>query len=982
MRRHVPLVILSLAFLSLIQTSVWSQATNPAQFFEESFGALNRKAAATRAFDDDLELAQQIFDATETLKTDAAVPVAVYLLDRVFSLAIADAAGYDLALDAMEHRIKIMPAEAETTRQRTEQALRRAYVRERGEAKTAAGIRLADYLTMLGDLRAASSDFGGAARLYVQAQRFAKDVESPSLPDIEAKAIAAADREKLEQRIEQAQERFIEGVSRAAAADELVNIYLLEFNEAGEAAKYASGGTDESAKQFVPLLLRDPEDVGATALKLGQWCETLATRAPAKTKLAWYLQSRIYSELFFTDATSSELDRLKASITLKRVKAEIAKLDPEYTKTVAPVDYHGEVDLLKDIALDRYKVAGLWSKGEVAPANPEAANADAADAKPDNPNAVVANPVIAHALADRAQLMLPARPQDTYELSVEFERTAGDGEVAIQFPVGDRSVRLVLGGWQGKAAGLYPMATDQPSQVAGGPVKNKTTVTPHALSNDKRYRVKVRVDRTKTTHAVAVEFEGNTLIRWSGMASEFSDDPDHALDHPQAIGLIAKQADVVFKVAKLKPIRGDAIILPKPSTLFERGVITKRDGTVDLLELWDNKKDVIDGTWSVADGVLTAVPGRQNIGRTLLPVMPVSDYSLHVEFTRVADQNADAPLIYLPWGDNAVAFVCIYNRKRETGHAGLAAIDGKAVDEGPASVPHKGFVVGKKYVLDARLKKDGDDVAIEIDLDGEAYLRWKGKPELLAVPATIPLKDNRTLGLGCQFGNITLEKIHFKSTAGDAPLTRQAAAPAVAVAAVTDTKAVFPLKHIDMQRDRAGGTWQLAGDRLVTEVRGLNAMSLLSLPVRPKGDYKLKLQFAPTAGRPVLHVYLPVAGSAMQMDVGRVHGKFSSLRAVGNATPLDSSAAVRVTNGRTYTFDVAVEHVGGKVNVKVSADGKPFLAWSGTPADLASANTGNLPEKFNMRAISVGVLNDVARSGGVVSNVRLQMTKGTPNTLK
>ena len=583
--------------LTLLAQSLSAQNANPARFFEESFGTQYRQVLASKDFEDDLELAKQIMDAATSIQDESLSPVAGLLCDRVFSLAIADQAGYELALQAMEHRVKVLPAQAAVTRQRVEQALRRAYARERGDQKNVVGQQLVDYLVHLGDIRAGSSDFGGAARIYTQAQRIAVSIKSPGLADIEEKVSKASEREKLELRLEQVQEKFLKGTGRAAAADELVKIYLLEFDDASEAAKYAREGTDENAKRLVPFLLKDPDDVTAKdALDTGTWCETLAGEAPEQNKLGWFQRSRAYLERFMVDPEANELSRLKASIAIKRVRAEVLRLDPEYAKTVASVDSGGAISLTTGLDLSRYKINGNWTLGE-AEEHP-ALSAQATDGI--------------------AQIMLPVAPSDSYELSLKYTRTAGEGELFVQVPIGDRVARLLLGGWSGKAAGLYPMTSDVPSTAPGEPIKNQTTVTPHTVTSEQQYDLLVRVARKLNSYAVTVTVDGATLLEWTGMPSAFEEDTSWSLWAPVAIGLGVQRADVSFADVKLKPLRGDGIVLPEPPTLVERGVITQRDGVVDLLALWNRGKDVVDGTWALEEGNLTATPAVRGMARTVL----------------------------------------------------------------------------------------------------------------------------------------------------------------------------------------------------------------------------------------------------------------------------------------------------------------------------------------------------------------------------
>lgn len=931
---------------------------NPVRFFEESFGGAYRKVLATREFEDDLELAKQLLESARSIQGDANAQVAVYLCDRAFSLGMSDPSGFEVAIAAMEHRIKIVPAQAGATRQRVEQALRRTYSRERGETKIQVGRKLADYLTHLGDLQAASSDFGGAARLYIQAQRFAKDVGSPNLAAIETKAAEANAREELERRIDVVQERFLKGVNRAVAADELVQIYLLEFDQPSEAARYAGSGSDADAKRLVPLLLKAPDDVeSADALALAPWCEALAIKSPQKHKLSWYQRSRTYAEQFMVDVKSNELDRLKTSVAIKRVRSEIFTLDPDYAKTVAPMNQDGDIDLIEGIELRRYKINGRWSHED--------------------------GTLLADATKEVSQLMLPVVPTDGYEFSANFTRTSEEGELFVQLPIGSRVVRLILGGWAGKAAGLYPMATDVASEVPGEPTKNKTTVTPHSLTSEQVYALNIRVERAKSNYRVTVTLDGKNLLEWSGLQNEFAEDPKWSLWEPVALGIGVQRASVAFTDVKLKPLRGDGIILPKPKTLVERRVVSPRDGSVDLSKLRNNSKDVVDGTWTMEDGVLTGSSRGSGVARTLFPIAPTSDYHFHVEFTVPQVTRNATPMIYLPWGENAVSFVTGYNIETRKTSTGLASVDGANVFEGPARKEHMGLTAGKKYSFDARMKKEGDELALEIDLDGMSYIRWKGDPALLSVPADIPLRDNTTIGLGVKRGSVLFENVIFKSLKGDARITRvlpKTAGPKTPL--VTDTSPVSPLKHFDIKRDRASGPWRLAGNSLTVDVRTVDAPALVNLPVQPKGSYKVGLHFTPTSGRPMLMVLLPVAGTSVQLNVGQTHGKYSNVRVLGSDVALKSTTAIRVGPGRTYKLDVTVEHEGKKLSVNVDSNGKSILSWKGVVADLSSADVDELPDRFNIRALGIGILNNVARSSAVVSNIRLQMTRGVVTILK
>jgi hypothetical protein len=118
-------------------------------------------------------------------------------------------------------------------------------------------------------------------------------------------------------------------------------------------------------------------------------------------------------------------------------------------------------------------------------------------------------------ISDEAALTIPASPRGDYVIRAKAMRKSGANDIAIHFPVGDTILTLVLSGWYGSASGLDTV--DQK-----GWDKNKTSIKPGRLTNEKWYDISIRVTEYGKDSDICVKLDGQDYIHWTGLASELS----------------------------------------------------------------------------------------------------------------------------------------------------------------------------------------------------------------------------------------------------------------------------------------------------------------------------------------------------------------------------------------------------------------------------------------------------------------------------
>ncbi len=215
-------------------------------------------------------------------------------------------------------------------------------------------------------------------------------------------------------------------------------------------------------------------------------------------------------------------------------------------------------------------------------------------------------------------------------------------------------------------------------------------------------------------------------------------------------------------------------------------------------------------------------------------------------------------------------------------------------------------------------------------------------------------------------------------------------------------KLIDALKLVSASQDTATGKWEATGRKVGSVVEGDYSSAWLNLPVQPSDEYEVRFKFVKTAGRAVVKVYLPLpfvdsSSSSYTEGVcatfGATDGKFSMLeRGTGTSyyyTYYDETnyknnptlqGAVRLTNGKPYSFRITVKKDDDLPVITVYISGKKFIAWKGKPSALPGYHSSST--KVDRKTIGLGVYNPVQRSTAVFTSFSIKSLSGTVKTLR
>ena len=164
-------------------------------------------------------------------------------------------------------------------------------------------------------------------------------------------------------------------------------------------------------------------------------------------------------------------------------------------------------------------------------------------------------------------------------------------------------------------------------------------------------------------------------------------------------------------------------------------------GWVDCLKLVDLEKNVVQGKWERKGRALVCAPAAGS--RTAIPVTPTGSYEVRLTFARMTGTNAVAVL--LPVGPTACGLVL---SAKDGEASGLEGINGKWAGANESAVRPGTLVNGREYALDIRVVVEGQKADIAADLDGTAFVHWKGPVSALSISDYWKMPNIRFLGLG------------------------------------------------------------------------------------------------------------------------------------------------------------------------------------------------------------------------------------------
>jgi S1-C subfamily serine protease len=141
------------------------------------------------------------------------------------------------------------------------------------------------------------------------------------------------------------------------------------------------------------------------------------------------------------------------------------------------------------------------------------------------------------------------------------------------------------------------------------------------------------------------------------------------------------------------------------------------------------------------------------------------------------------------------------------------------------------------------------------------------------------------------------------------------------------------MKYGDPDRAAVRGRWTKPDCQMISPKE---ANARFQLPVTPKGDYRLEVQFTRLEGD-ALAVMLPVGDTGVLLVVGGWGGRVSGLAYVGrkDANRNKTTRDGKLTNNVKHTLGITVRRADkAAASVEVTLDAKPYIKWSGPISQL------------------------------------------------
>ncbi len=329
-----------------LTTFVWAQApttrpatqpaTQPAEpavdetaealkAFNTLFGQKMRGVAATGSNADDAALAGELLTVAEKAKESPAL-VAI-LCEKAHWLGARHVTGYDAAIAAMHVLSDISPEKRADCLDKIVLLRYRQYQTAKGTQRGQIARKLVKELMEAADCQAEAKEYTKAVALFRRALPIAKIYEPDELAKIQTTITEYNRMSGMLRIIAGLKARVTANKADQPARDQLIRLYVTERDDPAEAAKYLNSSVPAGFADNVPLAAKQMDGLDKLAcMKLAAWYEGLARGATKTAKIVTLLRAHKYYERFLSVHDKKDISRVKATMSLAKVKKELAVL--------------------------------------------------------------------------------------------------------------------------------------------------------------------------------------------------------------------------------------------------------------------------------------------------------------------------------------------------------------------------------------------------------------------------------------------------------------------------------------------------------------------------------------------------------------------------------------------------------------------------------------------------------------------------------
>ena len=489
--------------------------------FESLYGGDVAKVTRTRDKADDVALAARLLETARG--QDIRPALAAVLAEKAIALGARHPDGYDTAVDAADLMIEVAPEKAAEAYERLIDVREQQHRAAKGIDKIGAAETLIETLLMAADAHLDGGDASKAPDLMRQASRLARAIRSDRQEEIQARMDRASARLRSERQAETYEKKLAATPDDIATRNNLVRLCVAELDDLERAMKHLTASCAEDLKKYVPAAAKGvPAAPELACMDLGEWCRGLAEEASDTARPAFLRRAKAYYARFLDLHEAEDLARNQATLALKKVEADLAKLEAvTETRVVGPgrwVDLLPLVDPAKDALYPRPDAREECKRQEGG--------------------------IFLHS-PNEAFLTLPCIPAGDWQLHVTFE--LHHGTVGVVWPVGS-------------ARGVLWWRTDwRFARLTEGSKPDPNELAPAPLVAHQPYAIDITARERGREAEIAVKVGGRPHLYWRG--DPLGLQPGPKLKNLKCIGLAACYGHSMIRKCRLRMLSGKALLL-------------------------------------------------------------------------------------------------------------------------------------------------------------------------------------------------------------------------------------------------------------------------------------------------------------------------------------------------------------------------------------------------------------------------------------
>jgi len=284
-----------------------------------------KQALSTPDRKDDVAVAAELLAAARQ-QADLS-QLAKLLANKAYDLTAREPFGLAVAGDALMLLVELDKERRGELLDKLVDVRQRQLITARADAKTAAADGLVDALLLIAKPKVDAKDFTAALPFYRRAVTAATQGKSDRVTELKITLETLQRQQKAMEQVSRLRERLLADANDLAAIDELVRLYIIDFDDAEEASTYAARGKDSAIKELTGLAMKTVTDLTSDeALRLGDWYRSLAASITDDRKRTPLLRAKECYQAALESPATTEIHRRKADLLAKEIEGSMKKL--------------------------------------------------------------------------------------------------------------------------------------------------------------------------------------------------------------------------------------------------------------------------------------------------------------------------------------------------------------------------------------------------------------------------------------------------------------------------------------------------------------------------------------------------------------------------------------------------------------------------------------------------------------------------------